>query len=365
MDLERTPASQPEYKAALSPLLFILIAIVVMLSALSGFLAYQNVQLQKQITLNGQAHLPRPTPTPVVATNPETGWQKYTNTRYGYSLEYPSDWKVTVGTGDDSEPETVSQIRLSPASFAKNETLMWVRASQTYYKDTIDLSKNLGNCRPNSECITIYSKNNSTLDGTSALRYTHSQLGPGQVLTVDALKNGHIYSLDLERPEDSQENVKIFDQILSTFKFLDQPSTVSLYPTPPASWQPHAFPSWGLTIYAPSDWQSNIEDFPSSSLIKFWKKSSPSIVPIQLDIKSDWSNTGDAQTLSQNFWVGNGIEAFRADPPKPSEKTLERYQTNVYFELNKKVYVFQCVHNWTNDYLETCEMMLKTLQFAQ
>jgi hypothetical protein len=120
-------------------------------------------------------------------------------------------------------------------------------------------------------------------------------------------------------------------------------------------------------MYTPDDWQSSITDFPenSESLIKFWKKSSPTIVPIQLAIKPNWDNTGNAQTQPKNFMVDGSISAYRMDPPTKTQQTMDRYQTNVFFEHNGKVYVFECVHNWTQDYLDTCNIMLSTLQFTQ
>lgn len=162
-----------------------------------------------------------------------------------------------------------------------------------------------------------------------------------------------------------------FDQILATFQFEDNtPKRVSLTVTPrqsvvPQGWKIHEFLTLGLTVFAPDDWRSNAQNFSgsSSTLVKFWKASSPDIIPIQLEIKSDWSNTGDTKYYAKNYTVAGSIPAIRIDPPKKDEKQQERYQTNVFFEYRGKVYVFQCVHNWTQDYLDTCNTMLSTMKF--
>jgi hypothetical protein len=158
-----------------------------------------------------------------------------------------------------------------------------------------------------------------------------------------------------------------FEQILSTFTLTGQSTASTPTPAIPSTWKAHLFDTVGLAMYAPDDWQSSIADFPenSDSLIKFWKKSSPTIVPIQLVIKPNWDNTGDTQTYQKNYVVAGNIPAIRIDPPKKEVQTLERYQTNVFFEYQNKVYVFECVHNWTQDYLETCDTMLKTLSFTR
>ena len=53
----------------------------------------------------------------------------------------------------------------------------------------------------------------------------------------------------------------------------------------------------------------------------------------------------------------------KVDPPKLDEATLDRYQTNYYFEVNQRVYVFSCVHNWLDEQYQLCETMLKTGEF--
>jgi|GEM_PF-1754135 len=55
--------------------------------------------------------------------------------------------------------------------------------------------------------------------------------------------------------------------------------------------------------------------------------------------------------------------AAKSDPPKMDEATLDRYQTNYYFEYNNQVYILNCVHNWINEEYKICETMLQNIQF--
>jgi hypothetical protein len=197
------------------------------------------------------------------------------------------------------------------------------------------------------------------IDGKSFTKKTWSE--NGKPVYISYLTEIQIPNFELLYAWISDENSTqcqaTIDQILSTFEFKDT--------DPPSGWIDHSFTTLGLTLYTPSDWQSDSEEFPktSSNLIRFWKKDSPDIVPIQLDIKSDWSNTGVTQDNVGNYSVGGLVSAYRVDPPTKELKELERYQTNVYFEYQEKVYVFLCVHNWVDDYLDTCNKMLETLKF--
>lgn len=134
-------------------------------------------------------------------------------------------------------------------------------------------------------------------------------------------------------------------------------------PAAPANMISHVFNTHKVVFYTPLQWQSKIEEFTESSLIRFWKKDSPSIVPIQIEIKPNWENTGDAQTLPKNFTASKTIPVLKVTPPQKNERSLERYQTNYYFEHKAKVYIVQCVHDWQQDYITTCDSLVERVQF--
>ena len=133
----------------------------------------------------------------------------------------------------------------------------------------------------------------------------------------------------------------------------------------PAGWKSHTFPAVQVTLGAPPQWQSDFQTFTdtSSQLIRFWQGATADSATIQLDIKPDWKNSGDAQYLPRNFTINNGIQAAKQDPPKLEETKLDRYQTNYYFQTNQKVYMFTCVHNWIDEQYQLCETMLTTGSF--
>ncbi len=133
----------------------------------------------------------------------------------------------------------------------------------------------------------------------------------------------------------------------------------------PPNWKQHVFDQVNVKLATPPQWQSSYQYFPntSSNLIKFWLGSTPDTTTIQLNIKPNWDNTGNAKYLPQEFKINNQLMAAKVDPPKKDEKKLDRYQTNYYFETGKKVYIFTCVHNWLEEQYQLCETMLQTGRF--
>jgi hypothetical protein len=93
-----TPAKSPSSKSK-NWLVILLIFFVVILSlGTTMFFAYQNVQLKQQVaqitpTLS-------PTPTANLSEAEPKDWKSYTNPTWKYSFKYPPQWGVSSGGGD-------------------------------------------------------------------------------------------------------------------------------------------------------------------------------------------------------------------------------------------------------------------------
>ncbi len=301
---------------------------------------------------------PTPFPIPTPTPNPTADWKTYTNNNLGFSFKYPVDYFKF-------QEESSTGVYLAPSKGQGGNGPKFLEKTDVWLDVNDETPVDLSPETP---------KNPVIIGGVSGYKIVSNfAVVAGDVRIYDYLawvsKNNKLYTISLSSwdPNTLKNSEKLFDQILSTFTFIGQSSAASPTPTVPPNWIRHTFNTHGLMMYTPDDWRSSITDFPedSTSLIKFWKKSSPTIVPIQLDIKSSWDNTGNAQTQPKNFTVDGSIPAYRTDPPAKTQLTQERYQTNVFFEYNGKVYVFECVHNWTQDYLNTCNTMLATLQFTK
>lgn len=208
--------------------------LTLILLASTGYLAYQNMQLKKQIAQ------PSASPSPTSTPDPTANWKTYTNHEYGYSVEYPSDWKVSEAKPPNTPdwPYDILQenqlhevkfleekIDTWPGSFVilvnKNpenfDTKSW--ASNYFVPLISDPTVNLA--EPQGE-ISI---NNHTAYKFSVFEFD------GYRTEIGLVKNGNIYMFTFtdDTPNDPnlEEHKEIYNQILSTFKFLETPS-----PTP-------------------------------------------------------------------------------------------------------------------------------------
>ena len=133
----------------------------------------------------------------------------------------------------------------------------------------------------------------------------------------------------------------------------------------PADWREHFFPSLGIRMFTPKNWNSDARYFSGtdSTLLRFWQGTSAETATIQLDITKDWQN-GDVKNLPRLFGISSDtIRAAQVDPPAQDQQKLDRYQSNYYFEHEGKVYTLNCTHNWITEEYQTCQTMLKTMQF--
>ncbi len=163
----------------------------------------------------------------------------------------------------------------------------------------------------------------------------------------------------MESPEVILEAANPTPLVVATKKPVISPTASTLR----AGWEVHHFPLSKINLAAPKNWQSDFQSFQTADLIRFWQGADASTATIQLEIKKNWDNTGDAQYLERKFALGSGIMAAQVDPPKMADQKLDRYQTNYYFEKNGSVYVYMCVHNWIDAQIDVCQTMLKTATF--
>lgn len=364
------------YQKSSSRTFLIIIGISVLASAI-GYLGYQNWQLKDQVNRldrivqvdNTPSSSSSPTPLPYSTAN----WKTYSDPNKVYEFKYPSNYSLGHYAGDNS-PILLNNridwgITQHPAGECKGDCPVIINKRDTSI---------------NGYQVTVYNGWVGSVGGETPQSFIKYEIREPGARGIEGPNTFVVTLWELDRRSAMQKNYSstrnpgiinkddqdTFDQILSTFRFEDTTQQkITIAPTPrdsdvPQGWKTHEFSTLGLTIFAPNDWKSSAQKFSdtSSSLIKFWKVSSPDIIPIQMEIKSDWSNTGDTQYYAKNYTVAGSIPAVRIDPPRKEEKQQERYQTNVYFEYRGNVYVFQCVHNWTQDYLDTCNTMLSTMK---
>lgn len=192
------------------------------------FLYFQNQQLKKQfinLQISPTNRAPSPTPKAVssisIPSNEITGWRTYTNIMLGFSFKYPNEYKDPIENNNyislmsplNSGPkkgyelqngELKVEIYTSDAS--SNETLT------DLVKKKKEQSDSLGS---NTK---ILKEEEILIDGINAVKQTWKGMGTGQ--TILFIRNGKEFGI-IKYPAITSRDDE-FDQILSTFKFLEK-----------------------------------------------------------------------------------------------------------------------------------------------
>ncbi|PIU02242.1 hypothetical protein COT66_01235 [Candidatus Shapirobacteria bacterium CG09_land_8_20_14_0_10_49_15] len=196
-----------------------LAGLLVAFLAISLYLSIQNYQLkdkicglEEQIKFSPKVSAPQPTPTP----DPAVDWQVYRNEEYGYELKYPDE--LTLGKGDNwmslrnfagSYPEDENYINFAVSVEENPEGLSLQEFLDRENRDRrslVDEQKELevGVEKIPAIWMTFREEVNA---GKPRVYFVH-----GQFFFSSHIDYGSLIKV---------EALKIFDQILSTFRFLD------------------------------------------------------------------------------------------------------------------------------------------------
>lgn len=200
-------------------LILLLTSIVTILSV--GFFAYNKGYIRKAFL--------QPPPT----TDPEIdNWRTYINTKYNYSIEYPNDWEIVeIGTGEKNlaspksgsiaiiKPEMINQcwnnpgtLEITPINDNQWSTKHLIDPYFTYtneFQTVIDGQLSIAGITATKENRIKYS--NACVDKIIVKRF----IIPAN---RDSDYEGFYFELDDTLQKDYEN---LFDQILSTFQFID------------------------------------------------------------------------------------------------------------------------------------------------
>ncbi|MBI4035740.1 hypothetical protein HY383_02235 [Candidatus Daviesbacteria bacterium] len=231
-----------------------LILIVVFLLVLIGGGVYYLMQKNSVIPSSQQSIAQNvantPQPTPSITQAPTDSWQIFTNTKYGYSINYPNAWNLG-GSGPGQTPEFIAQHFWVTLEGSKNcwETTKYcghitIKVEELSEKDSTLSAKEVWLRNLTKDMSPVINKEeNLELSGTSAIKisYVNNFIGgqtsestaPIPMKTVVLVHNKKIYTIDVREQFYSQgkpispkdiplsewQNTSLYDQIISTFKF--------------------------------------------------------------------------------------------------------------------------------------------------
>jgi hypothetical protein len=180
-----------------------------------AFLAYQNNQLQKQVSLLKTTSTA--SPSPIATTDPMANWKTYTDS--STTFKYPDDWKIVVTTNKSNE-----FISLTKSDPGQPKVYLEDGTSQdASYGINISIAQNKVDVPKDSKPYLV--------DNVSGYEFTEGAApssGPETEVVIN--NNSKIYLFTYGAMANVDTHTKylgVFDQILSTFKFTDTENIVS------------------------------------------------------------------------------------------------------------------------------------------
>lgn len=155
--------------------------------------------------------------TPIPITNLTTNWKVYTNNQYLYEFKYPSAW-FHYNDSEDNPPTFYSEDVRAPLEMSNNGTSLVIYQGKYAGKDT-------------STKKVTYQVGNNNIVKSWHTPIPNLPTEQGYSLNYQVTNNGSTtlqFNFLSFSEKTIQNNEQLFDQILSTFRFLDQlPPTVN------------------------------------------------------------------------------------------------------------------------------------------
>ena len=221
------PFVPPPAQVKKSPKLLYILLILISLSAASIF-AYKYYQLKTQITVVTPSPSLSPSPTldqeilpeltfeQDVPIDPTADWKIYTNDLFGFSLKYPSPFTIT----DNLQTST------DPLAWTTKKSLNLVDSVQNYSFSIMINPDGFGPWFPNKLHKLSYSEEkgiytiNTSLNSENLTPDVYSIIGSGD-FQVKKVVGFLVFANSSDDVQARTYLDKTFDQILSTFKFIN------------------------------------------------------------------------------------------------------------------------------------------------
>ncbi|HSX48944.1 MAG TPA: hypothetical protein VLE44_01680 [Candidatus Saccharimonadales bacterium] len=222
------PLVNPLVSKTTNPLMIGLVVLVLLLLGATGFLAYQNMQLQKEVTQMKTSQVTvgsSPTPIAYASQTPSTsatpdltaGWKTYN--KNNFTFKYPTD--VTLGENSDS---SVYLSKSGPTQKAQTEstdgiTMLFV--PRTLNNQTLEQWVDQSISQSNGVVSVSEGKKATTLNGYSGFTYTITGLGTQRnIILQSPLSQTNFVQINNSTADPTNQGFEtVVNQILSTFKF--------------------------------------------------------------------------------------------------------------------------------------------------
>lgn len=235
---QKQPQIRNWWKTSFFLLLFITIVIIGFLR--SGLLVANTNRVTPFVT---PAVNVREIPVPTVSVDETANWKSYVNTKYGFEIKYPNNWEINKSSG--SPPEYTKEQLENQSYIDFFEPEKWIEKDGNRISlgiNTISIAIDMDNygqpysCQNKDifKCWTSQSNYSNGNDETKRIYINDNEAleilpvssnNPERETQVEVVfqRDSHLYKFILRCAKEDYEKVKHdFDQVLSTFTFLDQ-----------------------------------------------------------------------------------------------------------------------------------------------
>ncbi|MCL5438573.1 MAG: hypothetical protein M1268_01120 [Patescibacteria group bacterium] len=211
---------------------------------------------------------PTQTVSPTPTVDPTANWKTYTNSKFRFSFKYPPDIKISSTSG---EFENGLNLEFGKENSGMPILTVWLTTGDYVKGRQNDLNTILSTNKLDDYNYQISAKK---IDGKNLYVYTQefdsssNKFAPpgGPLYRVGALGTINNIFFDIfynSNKETSKQDQQIFDQILSTFKFLDQNQTIDS-----SSWALILTnKTYGYSVKIPNGWSYKENDSGDLSII--------------------------------------------------------------------------------------------------
>lgn len=246
---EQTPPVHQEPKNKPRVLIAEILAVTIFIGVIV-FIAFPMFKAQPSKPITQISPTPA-NPTPIQVNTSD--WKTYANTPVGFSVKYPSTFSDPVIPGADFETKANGKEEGGDIIFAeKTQHIQFILSIGPYPKTLEDLSKEYIKSvtykgAPGSLPVSVALFKEISIDHVPASWYISNVGSETTANTVLFVHNNRSFTFRTNLVENSPEDVRLMEQILSTFRFTDQTIDTS-------SWKKYTSPQFGFEIKYPTGW---------------------------------------------------------------------------------------------------------------
>ncbi len=299
-----------------------------------------------------------PTPTPIATTTSidfAAGWKVYENAKLGFSFKYPEslmscedvNFTGLISSGPYVNTEEnqceVAKSRGYPISFLLN-------------KDDKEFQNFRAENYPNS--FSNYKNTEMRIDNKNA--EVISGIEKETLLAFKIIKIRMGDSFLIVKATGEERDITILDQILSTFKFLDQNQA-----DPTAGWKTYTNTQYKYSLKYPLNWtitKGKYSGSPEVDITLNYKEVPFDVFDVK--IQNHCENFFNCFEGKENNITIDGVSAYQeiaVDNPNRQDIAAD----STFFEKDGNFFLIQCAHDFHQEIQTTCNQILSTFKFLQ